>query len=334
MRKARTRARPRSRSFSPSPAPRPGHERDHAATSRWTCCLPARAGTPPAGLDRPDRALRRPDAALRSVTPRPPRGTSSPRRSGPGTRRRCGRAAEAGRARSAGQLRRAARLRQDARRTSSSARAGAPAEDRGLLMELARGAGAHRRDRRAGYRRVLASRSPGKQFVPSAQTEAFLATQISTSRRSGATAGGSSPTSTRTSPGSTRTYKEVGYPLPAWTRTDVSAMVALLGPRFGAGGGDEARRAEFYSALKPARRRRSARQVLQRSAQPERQRVTRHDREGVPVRADRQRQPAMRSSTTAASGRRHRTALLRSRARADVERASSLPASGRRRASR
>ena len=46
-----------------------------------------------------------------------------------------------------------------------------------------------------------------------------------------------------------RIPQEHGLPVPPWTRNDVIAITCLLGARFGAGGGDEARRSEFLSAL-------------------------------------------------------------------------------------
>ena len=42
---------------------------------------------------------------------------------------------------------------------------------------------------------------------------------------------------------------QLGVPGPPWTRNDVVAVASLIGARFGKGGGDEARRAQFLSAL-------------------------------------------------------------------------------------
>ncbi len=121
-------------------------------------------------------------------------------------------------------------------------------EDRAPLMELLRGPG-----------RLAAVDAPGidpfqialsfRQFTPSAQTEAFLSQQISLLQNQG--------------PAGQQVVRDIddylqgindarslaGVPGPAWTRNDVVAVAALIGARFGKGGGDEARRAQFLSAL-------------------------------------------------------------------------------------
>src|SRR6266536_3621713 len=112
--------------------------------------------------------------------------------------------------------------------------------DRAALMELLRGPG-----------RLAAVDAPGidpfqialsfRQFTPSAQTEAFLAQQISLLQRQG--------------PAGQQVVQDIddylqgindgrslaGVPGPAWTRNDVVAVAALIGARFGKGGGDEER---------------------------------------------------------------------------------------------
>ena len=135
------------------------------------------------------------------------------------------------------------------------------AEDRGILMELARGPG-----------RIAAIDAPGisafglalsgKQFIPSAQTEAFLAKQVAILQAQGRAGRAFLAEIDAYTAGINAYYRKVGYPLPAWGRTDVIGMVALLGQRFGAGGGDEARRSELYSALKARLDEPVARQVL------------------------------------------------------------------------
>ena len=90
----------------------------------------------------------------------------------------------------------------------------------------------------------------GRQFTPSAETEAFLAQQLSLLQSAGA--GGQQVAedidnyllgiNDRRSPAP-------GVPGPPWTRNDVVAVASLIGARFGKGGGDEARRAQFLSAL-------------------------------------------------------------------------------------
>ncbi len=121
-------------------------------------------------------------------------------------------------------------------------------EDRAPLMELLRGPG-----------RLAAVDAPGidpfqialslRQFTPSAQTEAFLAQQVALLQSQG--------------PAGRQVVQDIddylqgindlrtlaGVPGPAWTRNDVVAVAALIGARFGKGGGDEARRAQFLSAL-------------------------------------------------------------------------------------
>jgi acyl-homoserine lactone acylase PvdQ len=124
----------------------------------------------------------------------------------------------------------------------------ATAEDRQLIIELLRGPG-----------RVAALDAPGinafglalsgRQFVPSAQSEAFLAKQTKLLSAAG-------PKGKRVlrlidayAAGINAAYKKAGLPLPQWTRNDVIAVVALLGGVFGAGGGDEVRRSQLLSAL-------------------------------------------------------------------------------------
>ena len=121
-------------------------------------------------------------------------------------------------------------------------------EDRSLLMDILRGPG-----------RLAAIDAPGidpfavalslRQFTPSAQTEAFLAQQVTLLQNAG--------------PEGQQVVRDIDNYLqgindarvaksisgPAWTRNDVVAVAALIGARFGKGGGDEARRAQFLSAL-------------------------------------------------------------------------------------
>ncbi|MDQ3066226.1 MAG: penicillin acylase family protein [Actinomycetota bacterium] len=135
------------------------------------------------------------------------------------------------------------------------------AEDRGILMELARGPG-----------RIAAIDAPGisafglalsgKQFVPSAQTEAFLAKQITILRAQGVAGRSFLAQIDAYTAGINAYRRKVGYPLPPWGRNDVIGMVALLGQRFGAGGGDEVRRAMLLSALTNRLGREQARQVF------------------------------------------------------------------------
>lgn len=121
------------------------------------------------------------------------------------------------------------------------------AEDRGLLMNLLRGPG-----------RIAALDVPGldafalatstRTFVPSALTELTLAAQVELLR---ATADGRAVLADVDAyvAGINAFNRAIGYDLPAWTRNDVVAVAALIGAVFGVGGGDEARAAQFLSAL-------------------------------------------------------------------------------------
>ena len=121
-------------------------------------------------------------------------------------------------------------------------------QDRALLMEALRGPG-----------RLAALDVPGidpfkvalegRPFIPTAQTEGFLGAQIAL---------------LQSTPGGTQIVEDIDnyvagindartaagiVGLGPWTRNDVVAVGALIGARFGVGGGDEARRAQFLSAL-------------------------------------------------------------------------------------
>jgi acyl-homoserine lactone acylase PvdQ len=121
-------------------------------------------------------------------------------------------------------------------------------EDRVLLMEAFRGPG-----------RIAALDVPGidpffialtgRQFTPSAQTEAFLAQQISLLQSSGPEGQQVVEDIDNYLQGVNDLRSIIGVPTPAWTRNDVVAVASLIGARFGKGGGDEARRAQFLSAL-------------------------------------------------------------------------------------
>jgi acyl-homoserine lactone acylase PvdQ len=121
-------------------------------------------------------------------------------------------------------------------------------EDRAPLMELLRGPG-----------RLAAVDAPGidpfqivlslRQFTPSVQTEAFLAQQIQLLQSQGAAGQQIVRDIDDYLQGINDARSLAGVPGPAWTRNDVVAVAALVGARFGKGGGDEARRAQFLSAL-------------------------------------------------------------------------------------
>ena len=124
----------------------------------------------------------------------------------------------------------------------------ATAEDRLLLMQLLRGPG-----------RIAALDVPGvdpfavafaaQEFVPSAQAEAILAKQSALAAKSGPKARQLVKDVDAYVAGINALIKAQGDYVPHWTRNDVIAIAALIGARFGVGGGDEARRSELLSAL-------------------------------------------------------------------------------------
>jgi acyl-homoserine lactone acylase PvdQ len=89
----------------------------------------------------------------------------------------------------------------------------------------------------------------GRQFVPSAATEAFLAQQVSLVQGAGPEGQQVIEDIDDYLLGVNDRRSQLGVPGPPWTRTDVVAVASLIGARFGKGGGDEARRAQFLSAL-------------------------------------------------------------------------------------
>ncbi|HEX4681044.1 MAG TPA: penicillin acylase family protein [Gaiellaceae bacterium] len=124
----------------------------------------------------------------------------------------------------------------------------AVAEDRGLLLELARYPGRLACLDAPGFNAFAVALS-GKQFKPSRQAEDRLAKQISWLTGAGAKGKAELADIDAYLAGINAQRKAASLPLPPWTRVDVVATTCLLGARFGAGGGDEARRSEFYSAL-------------------------------------------------------------------------------------
>jgi len=124
----------------------------------------------------------------------------------------------------------------------------ATAADRQLIMELFRGPG-----------RIAALDAPGvdafslalsgKTFRPSPQAEALLARQYDLLRSLGERGKRTIRLVDAYVAGINAQYKKAGLPLPPWTRNDVVAVGGLMGAVFGAGGGDEVRRAQFLSLL-------------------------------------------------------------------------------------
>ncbi len=123
------------------------------------------------------------------------------------------------------------------------------AEDRGLLLGLIRGPS-----------RIAALDIPGidpfqlalsgKTFVPSGETEAFLANQMDALRGSGATGRRVAAIVTAYAAGINGYYATLGMPVQPYTANDVVAATALIAARFGANGGKEAQNAMFLSALR------------------------------------------------------------------------------------
>ena len=136
----------------------------------------------------------------------------------------------------------------------------ATAADRQLIIELLRGPG-----------RVAALDAPGidafslalsgRTFVPSAEAEAFLARQYPLLQAQGAKGKQVLKLLDAYVAGINAQYAKAGLPLPKWTRNDVTAIVALLGGVFGAGGGDEVRRSQFLARLQQKLGAESGRQV-------------------------------------------------------------------------
>lgn len=124
----------------------------------------------------------------------------------------------------------------------------ATAQDRQLIMELLRGPG-----------RVAALDAPGvdafglalsgRTFVASADTEARLERQFALLERTGAQGRRIVRVIDAYIAGINGWYRKAGLQIQPWRRADVVAVAGLVGGLFGAGGGDEARRAALLSAL-------------------------------------------------------------------------------------
>jgi acyl-homoserine lactone acylase PvdQ len=122
------------------------------------------------------------------------------------------------------------------------------AADRGLLLSLIRGPA-----------RVAALDVPGldplglalsgKTFVPSAQTEAYLANQVDALNAMGAVGRRIVALSEAYVAGINAYYRAQRIPERPYTINDVIAAAALIASRFGANGGQEVRNSMFLSAL-------------------------------------------------------------------------------------
>ena len=122
----------------------------------------------------------------------------------------------------------------------------AAAEDRGVLMELARYPGRLACIDAPGFNAFAVALS-GKQFQPSAQTEQFLAKELEL--LVGQAGKHELADLDAYVAGVNAQRKSANLEITPWTRVDVVSITCLLGARFGAGGGDESRRAEFLAAL-------------------------------------------------------------------------------------
>jgi acyl-homoserine lactone acylase PvdQ len=122
------------------------------------------------------------------------------------------------------------------------------AADRGLLMNLFRGPGRIAALDVPGVD-AFALATSGRQFVPSAATEQFLASQVDLLRRLGADGRQIVRDVDAYVAGINAYNRRAGLPVTPWTRNDVVAVAALIGAVFGAGGGDEVRSSQLLRAL-------------------------------------------------------------------------------------
>src|SRR5690349_13599254 len=124
----------------------------------------------------------------------------------------------------------------------------ATAEDRYILMELLRGPGRLAALDVPGLD-PFALATSGRQFVPTAATDARVAEQLSLVRSAGAKGRQLYADVQSYVKGINAYYAKRGQGLRPWTTTDVIAVGSLLGANLGVGGGDEIRRSLFLDAL-------------------------------------------------------------------------------------
>ncbi|HEY1360153.1 MAG TPA: penicillin acylase family protein [Thermoleophilaceae bacterium] len=89
-----------------------------------------------------------------------------------------------------------------------------------------------------------------RSFTPSAQTERFLRRETRLLRRKGRRGRRILRDVDAYVAGINAYYRKTGNKAKPWTRTDVIAIVGLLGQVFGAGGGDEVRSSQFLAQLR------------------------------------------------------------------------------------
>ena len=121
------------------------------------------------------------------------------------------------------------------------------AEDRNLLMQLVRGPSRIAALDVPGLNAFSLALS-GRIFIPSQQTEDFLAAQYEVLQTS---AKGRRIIADIDAfvEGVNAFIQKTGLQIPPWTRNDFVASAALIGGIFGVAGGDEVRRSEYLSAL-------------------------------------------------------------------------------------
>jgi Penicillin amidase len=122
------------------------------------------------------------------------------------------------------------------------------AEDRGLLLSLIRGPARTAALDIPGLDPLSLALS-GKTFVPSLQTEAFLANQIDALKASGPSGRRMVSLIQAYVQGLNAYYKAKGIPEQPYTPNDVIASAALIAARFGANGGQEVQNSMFLAAL-------------------------------------------------------------------------------------
>jgi acyl-homoserine lactone acylase PvdQ len=123
------------------------------------------------------------------------------------------------------------------------------AADRGLLLGLIRGPARLAAIDAPGFDPISLALS-GKTFVPSAETEAFLANQLDALRATPKLGGRLVATVDAYVAGINAWHARNGIAIQPYTANDVVAAAALIAARFGANGGGEAENAQFLDALR------------------------------------------------------------------------------------
>ena len=122
------------------------------------------------------------------------------------------------------------------------------AQDRGILLELIRGPARIAALDVPGLDPISLALS-GKSFVPSAQTEAFIAAQINALKATGPLGKQFVSLLNAYVAGLNGYYRSKEIQVKPYTVVDVIAAAALIAARFGANGGQEAANAQFLDAL-------------------------------------------------------------------------------------